>query len=57
MKIKRIFKVLAMAGVLAVPTTSCSDWLDVKMSDKIMENALFSTNNGFMIALTGCIWG
>ena len=57
MKIKRIFKVLAMAGVLAVPTTSCSDWLDVKMSDKIMENALFSTNNGFMTALNGVYMG
>ncbi len=48
---------LAMAGVLAVPTTSCSDWLDVKMSDKIMENALFSTNNGFMTALNGVYMG
>ena len=57
MKIKRIFKVLAMAGVLAVPTTSCSDWLDVKMSDKIMENTLFSTNNGFMTALNGVYMG
>ena len=46
-----------MAGVLAVPTTSCSDWLDVKMSDKIMENALFSTNNGFMTALNGVYMG
>ena len=57
MNIKRIFKVLAMAGVLAVPTTSCSDWLDVKMSDKIMENTLFSTNNGFMTALNGVYMG
>ncbi len=34
-------------------TTSCADWLDVKMSDNIMENTLYSTNDGFLIALNG----
>ena len=57
MKLKNIFKLLAVAGTLALPTTSCSDWLDVKMSDKIMENTLFSTNNGFMTALNGVYMG
>ena len=56
MKIKNIFKLLAVAGTLALPV-SCSDWLDVKMSDKIMENTLFSTNNGFMTALNGVYMG
>ena len=57
MKLKNIFKFLAVAGTLALSTTSCSDWLDVKMNDKIMENTLFSTNNGFMIALNGVYMG
>lgn len=56
MKVRNILKLLAIAGTLAVPT-SCSDWLDVKMSDKIMENTLFSTNNGFMTALNGVYMG
>lgn len=56
MKIRNICKLLAVAGILVLPM-SCADWLDVKMSDKIMENALFSTNNGFMTALNGVYMG
>lgn len=54
---KNILKLLAVVLGLTFSVTSCSDWLDVKMSDKIMENSLFSTNNGFMIALNGIYMG
>lgn len=56
MKIRNILKLLAVAVTLVLPT-SCADWLDVKMSDKIMENTLFSTNNGFMTVLNGVYMG
>lgn len=52
-----IFKLLAVTGVLSLSVASCSDWLEVKMNDKIMENTLFSTNNGFMTALNGVYMG
>ena len=57
MKMKNIAKSLVVAGSLLFSTVSCSDWLDVKMSDKIMENSLYTTNNGFMVALNGVYLG
>lgn len=54
---KNIFKTLVVAGMVTFSSTSCTDWLDVTMSDKIMENSLYSTNNGFMIALNGVYMG
>lgn len=38
-------------------TTSCSDWLDVKMNDRIMENNLFSNDAGYTTALNGVYKG
>ena len=39
--------------MLLTSTTSCSDWLDVAMSDKVMESTLFETNKGYLTALNG----
>lgn len=48
-KVKSIFA----ASLLAVSVSSCADWLEVKMEDKVMENVLFSDYRGFMTALNG----
>lgn len=48
-KIRNIF----YASLLLAGTASCSDWLDVKMEDSVMENTLFSTNEGYQEALNG----
>ncbi len=53
MKKRNIITHAIAACLLATTFTSCEDWLDVKMSDKVMENTLYSTNNGFVIALNG----
>lgn len=53
MNYKHIIKCLFLAGSLSVSTTSCSDWLEVDMEDSILENTLFSTNEGFLTALNG----
>ena len=34
-------------------TTSCENWLNVNMDDRIMESTLYSTNSGYMKALNG----
>lgn len=57
MKKKNIIMSVILAGFTSVMTTSCTDWLDVKMSDNIMENTLYSTNDGFLIALNGIYVG
>lgn len=49
MKIKSIIS----AAVIALACTSCSDWLDVKPSDRISEEGNFSTVPGFCQALNG----
>ncbi|MDE5610537.1 MAG: RagB/SusD family nutrient uptake outer membrane protein, partial [Odoribacter sp.] len=54
---KNTFKLLAVSLAFSVSSISCSNWLDVKMSDKIMENSLYATNNGYMIALNGVYLG
>ena len=53
MNYKNIIKCLFVAGILSVSTSSCSDWLEVDMEDSILETTLFSTNDGFLIALNG----
>lgn len=50
--INKVKSILA-ASLLAVSVTSCADWLEVKMEDKVMENTLFSDYRGYMTALNG----
>ena len=49
MKIKSII----LATVIALSNTSCSDWLNVKPSDRISEDVNFSSSAGFKQALNG----
>lgn len=53
MKTINKMKSIVAASLLALGMTSCADWLDVKMEDKIMENTLFSDYKGYMTALNG----
>ena len=53
MNLKNITRTITCACLLLAGTTSCSDWLDVTMSDKVMENTLFDTNKGYLTALNG----
>ena len=53
MKLKNKIKTFSCACLLLASTTSCSDWLDVAMSDKVMESTLFETNKGYLTALNG----
>ena len=53
MKLKNKIKTILCASLLMTSATSCSDWLDVKMEDSIMENMLFSNNEGYQTALNG----
>ena len=53
MNLKNITRTITCACFLLAGTTSCSDWLDVAMSDKVMENTLFDTNKGYLTALNG----
>lgn len=53
MKLKDCIKTMLLSGLLLAGATSCTDWLDVKMEDRIMENKLYSENEGFLIALNG----
>jgi hypothetical protein len=50
-KIKKlmIFSCLAIMSALS----SCNEWLDVKPSDRLSEDMLFSTQKGYLNALTG----
>ena len=47
-----IYKTLLICG-LAMLLLSCNKWLDVKPNDRLSEDALFSTTQGFYNALTG----
>lgn len=53
MKKMNIIKTALIASILSVSSVSCSDWLDVEMSDNILESNLFSTTEGFLTALNG----
>lgn len=54
MKIKNNIKIALAASVIAFSATSCNDWLNVEMEDSIMENTLFSDDDGYLSTLTGC---
>ena len=56
---KRIFTYLALVSLLAV--SACDAWLDVKPYDKMSQDELLSTEDGFMKLLNGiyiepCRW-
>lgn len=53
MKIAYNIKTFAIASMLGLSLTSCSDWLKVDMNDQVLENSLFSNYNGFRAALNG----
>ena len=53
MNLKNKIKTFCCAGLLVASTTSCTDWLDVKMEDQIMDNMLYSEDSGFKVALNG----
>lgn len=53
MKLKNKIKTILCASLFMTSATSCADWLDVKMEDSIMENMLFSNNEGYQTALNG----
>jgi len=53
MNLKNKIKTIICSCLLLTSTTSCSDWLDVAMSDKVMESTLFETNKGYLAALNG----
>ena len=53
MNLKNKIKTILCSCLLLTSTTSCSDWLDVAMSDKVMESTLFETNKGYLTALNG----
>ena len=42
-----------MAGVVVMTLTACDAWLDVKPYDKMAEDELLSTEQGFMKLLNG----
>jgi hypothetical protein len=52
---KRNIKKLLAFGTLLITVllSSCNEWLDVKPSDRLSEDILFSTPEGFQNALTG----
>lgn len=51
MLMKRIFTYLALVSLLAV--SACDAWLDVKPYDKMSQDELLSTEDGFMKLLNG----
>lgn len=42
-----------LIALLTIFTTSCNSWLEVEQEDNIMENDLFSDQEGFLQALNG----
>jgi hypothetical protein len=57
MKAKNTIKTIAASTFICMSLSSCSDWLDVKMEDKIMENTLYSEYKGYLTALNGVYLG
>lgn len=53
MNLKNTIKTFCCASLLIASTTSCADWLDVKMEDQIMDNTLYAKPEGFKVALNG----
>lgn len=50
---KRIKTVFGFIALCAFFTQSCDNWLDVKPSDRITEQQVFSTTTGFHAAING----
>lgn len=57
MNIKNNIRAVATAMLVGLSFPSCSDWLDVAMEDKIMENVLFDQYQGYVAALNGVYTG
>lgn len=53
MNILSKIKILAVSSLAALSMSSCNDWLNVSMEDKIMEKDLFSNYEGYLMALNG----
>ena len=53
MNIKAFFMIISLAAILMVSASSCAEWLKVDMEDGIMEDALYSDDEGFMTVLNG----
>lgn len=53
MNIIRKIKLLAVSSLAVLSMSSCNDWLNVSMEDKIMEKDLFSNYEGYLMALNG----
>lgn len=50
-------KILFLLVLTTLFGTSCEKWLTVDTKDRIMENKLFSTQDGFLVALNGVYVG
>ena len=49
-----LYKVLTVALLGGLLTTSCSDWFDVTSSNEIREDDHYSKDSGFEQTLVGC---
>lgn len=47
------YKLVFLLAVFLLGSTSCKEWLKVDSEDRIMEDALFTTESGFYTALNG----
>lgn len=52
MKIK-ILNILILLTVSVVMFTSCNDWLDVRPTDRVLEDEMFESQKGYQTALNG----
>lgn len=53
LKRRSYFIILVFSILLVLCVSSCSKWLDVRPKSQVKENDLFSTEQGFVDALTG----
>lgn len=54
---RKYYKIVSFMAVLLMCCTSCTKWLTVDTKDRIMEDKLFSTQDGFLVALNGVYIG
>ena len=52
MKVLKSIRTVCVA-LLVVVMSSCDSWLDLKPIDKVLEDQLYETEEGFKQALTG----
>lgn len=52
-KMKKYIIYMLLSAVSLIPATSCRAWLDVDSEDRILEEKLFSSTDGFYTALNG----